>query len=296
MRITAIHLTLTALALTLASGCVSQSEHDALAKELGETRAALVRAEGQSTSLEAALQQERVKIKQLEAQIGALNEQIRVANAQLLTADEKLALTLKDRSRLKASVDEMKEALALARRQRELAEARVGVFKQLLARFQTLIDTGKLQVKIVDGRMVLVLPSDVLFASGSTKISDDGKNSLIEVTKILTTLEQREFQVEGHTDNVPINTERFHSNWELAAGRAIEVTNVMIGAGLAPERLSAASYGEFRPAASNADDPGRAQNRRIEIVWMPELAEVLPYRRMLEQLEQRGERTPGAAE
>ncbi|MCA9715784.1 MAG: hypothetical protein KC468_13990, partial [Myxococcales bacterium] len=200
MRITAIHLTLTALALTLASGCVSQSEHDALAKELGETRAALVRAEGQSTSLEAALQQERVKIKQLEAQIGALNEQIRVANAQLLTADEKLALTLKDRSRLKASVDEMKEALALARRQRELAEARVGVFKQLLARFQTLIDTGKLQVKIVDGRMVLVLPSDVLFASGSTKISDDGKNSLIEVTKILTTLEQREFQVEGHTD------------------------------------------------------------------------------------------------
>ncbi len=271
------------LLLPLATGCVSQGEHDALAKELGETRAALVRAEENGKTLERALADERAKIDELNARIDTLDKTIQVTTAQLQASDEKLALTLKDRSRLKASVDEMKSALALARRQKALSEARVAMFKDLLARFQTLVDTGKLQIKLVNGRMVLVLPSDVLFASGSIAITEEGKGALVEVAKILTTLVPREFQVEGHTDNVPIKTQQFPSNWELAAGRAIAVANVMIGAGLPPARVSAASYGEYRPAASNETDEGKARNRRIEIVLIPDLS-VLPGFEELELL------------
>ncbi len=278
-----LHSAALVLGFTLTTGCVSQAEHDALAKTLAETRAELTREQGNSKTLQEALDKEQAKVKELNARIDSLNEQIKVQGAQLQVSDEKLANTLKDRSRLKASIDEMKEALALARRQRELAEARVAAFKQLLARFKTLIDTGKLQVKIVDGRMVLVLPSDILFASGSTKISDEGKAAITEVSAILATLEQRAFQVEGHTDTVPIKTKQFPSNWHLAAGRAIAVADVMVEAGLAPESISAASFGEYRPAASNDDDAGKALNRRIEIVLVPDLS-VLPGFEELEAL------------
>jgi chemotaxis protein MotB len=88
---------------------------------------------------------------------------------------------------------------------------------------------------------------------------------------VLAELDDRRFQVEGHTDNVPIATERFPSNWELSSARALSVVQLLVRGGVAPESLSGAGYGEFQPVASNDDRESRRRNRRIEIVMLPNL-------------------------
>ena len=145
-------------------------------------------------------------------------------------------------------------------------------FKGLLAKFKKLIDSGKLRVKIVDGRMVLELPTDVLFSSGKAKLSDEGTIAIQVIAAVLATIPGRRYQVEGHTDNVPIKTSRYPSNWELAAARAIGVTKAMIVAGMPGETISAASFGQFRPLSTNDTAEGKATNRRIEIVLVPDLS------------------------
>jgi chemotaxis protein MotB len=127
---------------------------------------------------------------------------------------------------------------------------------------------------VVAGRMVVELPADILFASGSIELSSAGSASIAEVGRILAQMKDRKFQVEGHTDDQPIRTARFPSNWELAAGRAIAVASILMKSGVAPTNVSAASFGEFRPSVSNAKPEGRAQNRRIEIVLVPDLSNV----------------------
>ncbi|PZR12076.1 MAG: endoflagellar motor protein [Archangium gephyra] len=168
----------------------------------------------------------------------------------------------------------MTRALAELERRRAEAESRVAEFKNLLSRFRSLIDAGKLKVKIVDGRMVVVLATDILFGSGSASLSKDGKAAIAEVGQVLASIPKRTFQVEGHTDNVPINSAQYPSNWELAAGRAITVLKTMVESGLPAERISAASFGETHPVASNDSKESKAQNRRIEIIIVPDLSQL----------------------
>jgi chemotaxis protein MotB len=129
-------------------------------------------------------------------------------------------------------------------------------------------------VKIADGRMVVELATDVLFDSGSAKLSPAGKEAIMEVSRVLVTIADRQFQVEGHTDNVPIATAQYPSNWELAAARSMTVVKSMIEAGMTPARISAASYGDTRPVAGNDTPDGKAATRRIEIVGVPDLSEL----------------------
>src|SRR5690606_34660178 len=105
-----------------------------------------------------------------------------------------------------------------------------------------------------------------------------------EVGKLLASIRDRNFQVEGHTDNVPIRTRQYPSNWELASARAVNVTRTMLDAGLPASRVSAASYGSSLPAASHETAEGRAQNRRIDIIIVPDLS-TLPGFEELQALE-----------
>ena len=73
-------------------------------------------------------------------------------------------------------------------------------------------------------------------------------------------------RVEGHTDDVPIHTPRFQSNWDLSAARASRVVELLIARGVEPERLSATGYGEFHPRVANTSSESRASNRRIDLV------------------------------
>jgi chemotaxis protein MotB len=264
--------------LMVAQGCVKKSDYDAMR---AENRAQEQKLESdldaekkKVSSLEQALAEEQGKNKQQADEIARLTEQLDAAHKKEIELQNQLTDMVHNSSSLKASIQEMQSALAALQDQRKQTEARIAEYKKLLESFKKLIDAGKLKVKVVAGRMVVELPSDILFASGSIDLSKDGTTALSEVGKIFAGMRERKFQVEGHTDDQPIRTTRFPSNWELAAGRAIAVATILIKSGVAPTNVSAASFGEFRPVASNAKPETRAQNRRIEIVLVPDLSKV----------------------
>ncbi len=261
-----------ALPLLLLTGCVTKSKHEALQATLDGTRATLAQREAEKTTLEAQLAAEQQRARELGEQVTRLQAELAAANTARQTLEGEKAAMLSDRSRLEASVEEMRAALADLSRRKAEADARIAEYRGLLARFQALIDAGKLSIKIVDGRMVVELASDVLFASGSATLSKDGQAAIGEVAGILATVAGRKFQVEGHTDNVPIRSSAYPSNWELAAARALTVVKQMVEAGMPPDRISAASFGEFKPARPNDTPEGKQANRRIEIVVVPDLS------------------------
>jgi len=267
------------LAFLLLTGCVSQGTFDALQADFDKTKATLQereatlqQRESENTGLKATLEKERATVEDLNAQMKKLEGELKATTAQKEALETEKSAMVKDTSRLQSSIEEMRLALAdLAKRKAE-AEARINEFKSLIGRFKSLIDAGKLKVKMVDGRMVVALASDVLFASGSASLSKDGKAALAEVARLLAEIPDRKFQVEGHTDNVPISTAQYPSNWELAMARALSVVKTMSDAGMPADRISAASYGDSKPAQANDTVEGKAANRRIEIVVVPDLS------------------------
>jgi chemotaxis protein MotB len=161
------------------------------------------------------------------------------------------------------------------RAERAETEKRLEAFRALTASFQKMIDSGKLQVTMRHGRMIVKLPAEILFASGSADISKEGQTALTEVAGILKQMPERRFMIAGHTDNVPVGPPSpFKNNLQLSTARAEHVTEQLITAGMNPAHLSAAGYSEYEPARENTTDAGRRENRRIEIVLLPNLAEV----------------------
>ncbi|NJK89848.1 MAG: OmpA family protein, partial [Myxococcales bacterium] len=136
-----------------------------------------------------------------------------------------------------------------------------------------MIDAGQLEVVRRDGRMMLKLPDEILFPSGSKQLKKGGRDALIQVASVLQEVgSDRQFLVAGHTDNVPVKRGgRFKNNWELSTARATTVVDLMVEQGVAPNQLAAAGYGEFDPIASNDSAEDRQKNRRLEIILMPRI-------------------------
>jgi chemotaxis protein MotB len=271
-----------AAALSLVSAaCVPKRDYDLVQAELSATRGKLAAAEAVGAekdtkvqSLEAALAGEQSKREGADRQVKELEGRLSVANQELSGLRGEKAGLLKDKSALNASIKEMEGALRDAAARKASAEKRIAEYRDLLARFQKLIDAGQLKVKIVNGRLVVELATDILFASGKAELSPEGQTAIAGVAAVLAQIPDRRFQVEGHTDNVPIKTDRFPSNWELASARATVVLQALITGGVAPDHLSAASFSEHHPVSANNTKEGKAANRRIEIVVVPDLSQL----------------------
>lgn len=258
--------------LMFVTACVPQAAFDALRAETDETSDQLSQRNQQLRDAEAKGAALAAQKADLAAALANEKENVDDATLRIARLMAEMASASKDKNKLQASIEEMTVAISDLEKRRAAAEARVAEFKSLLAKFKTLIDAGKLKVRIVDGRMVVVLATDILFGSGSATLSKDGRAALAEVARVLASIEKRSFQVEGHTDTVPIATAQYPSNWELAAARAINVLKAMVESGLPAGRVSAASFGDARPAAPNDSTDGKAQNRRIEIIIVPDLS------------------------
>lgn len=113
--------------------------------------------------------------------------------------------------------------------------------------------------------MTLRIAERLLFDSGSDQLKAGGQ---VVINRLLALLEEfdGEISIEGHTDDLPIQTSRFPSNWELSTSRAIAVLRFMESQGLPAERMRAVGYADTRPLAENDNDEGRAINRRVELV------------------------------
>ncbi len=263
-----------ATAMLLTFGCVPKKDYEALQAELRQANDTVAARDATIAEKDGRIQTLEEALAAAEAEVAALEARIQDKEDALETLRGEQAALVKDRSRLKSSVQEMQAALNELAARKEAADARVAEFRDLLDRFKALIDAGRLQVRIVDGRMVVQMATDILFQSGKADLSEDGTAALSEVAAVLADIPDRRYQVEGHTDDVPIQTSRFPSNWVLASARAVGVVQALIDAGLAPERLSAASFSQYHPVAANDSKEGKAANRRIEIVVVPDLSQL----------------------
>ncbi|OLN33534.1 flagellar motor protein MotB [Desulfosporosinus metallidurans] len=122
-----------------------------------------------------------------------------------------------------------------------------------------------LVTSIEERGLVVSIQETLLFESGSAGITDRARAILEKVSTVLVSA-PNQIKVEGHTDNLPINTHQYPSNWELSVIRATNVVQILQRDGITPNRLSATGYGEYRPIASNDTDAGRSKNRRIDLI------------------------------
>jgi chemotaxis protein MotB len=167
---------------------------------------------------------------------------------------------------------------------------RLQTFRDMSEKLQSMVDTGKLGVRVRDGRLVMRLPDSVLFPSGKAELSREGELALMEVAVILRAFSDRRFMVAGHTDSAKVSGASskgapYKDNWELSMARALVVTRFLVEAKIKPQALVTAGYGEFDPIASNQTEAGQRENRRIEIVLLPDLSELPTLPEDLEQAE-----------
>lgn len=211
------------------------------------------------------------EVEELKSRIERLRAEYEKKIGDLKAENEKMQAQLSELTKARASLEDLVKEL---NQKQTLARQRLSMLKDMLSKFKSLIAAGKLKVKIRKGKMVLELPSAVLFPSGKAMLSEEGMETLAAVAPVLASIKGREFQVAGHTDNVPIKKKKFPSNWELSAARAISVVKFLQSHGVPPESLSAAGYSQYQPVADNSTLDGKAANRRIEIILMPNLEEL----------------------
>ena len=130
---------------------------------------------------------------------------------------------------------------------------------------KTFIEEGGIHITSDDLWVQIDIESGLLFESGFSRLNDRVVPTMRSLAKVLDTFPYR-IQVEGYTDNIPIQNEIYPSNWELSAARSASVVHLFARNGVDPERMSAVGFGEFRPVAENDTPQGRAKNRRVVIV------------------------------
>ncbi|UWD48377.1 OmpA family protein [Clostridioides difficile] len=125
---------------------------------------------------------------------------------------------------------------------------------------------NSVSLKAQDRGLVISLKDTILFDTGKAVIINDSRDKIIQIGKMLNEMNSY-IRVEGHTDNLSIKNSEFKSNWDLSVMRATNVVQLLIdSAGIAPNKLSAVGYGEFRPIADNSSPDGKSKNRRVDIV------------------------------
>jgi chemotaxis protein MotB len=130
--------------------------------------------------------------------------------------------------------------------------------------------TTKLGTKLSGEGLLVTIRDNVLFESGSADVRNRDKAVALEIADLLVMDPPRSIVISGHTDNVPIKTAKYDSNWDLSVMRAVNFMKILLeNRKLQPEWFSAKGYGEFSPVASNNTPEGKSKNRRVEILIMP---------------------------
>ena len=217
------------------------------------------------------LQEKEQALAERDKRLGEKDAQVRDLETELEVYKEGAE---KSQAELQGRLAKRKAEIEALRKQQERIEANLRQYKGLRDAFEKMIGAGELEVYRRRGRIMVALPSSVLFPSGKATLSPAGNNALAQVAGVLGKLEGRRFLVAGHTDNVPIRTSQFQDNWELSTERATIVTRFLIDKGMKPNSVAAAGYGEFDPIRDNNSAANRKRNRRIEIILMPDIDEL----------------------
>jgi chemotaxis protein MotB len=229
----------------------------------------------ENESLQNQLNAQRQANRKCEADYGAAQQEIEELKKKLMERGVNL-------DNLSQSLEEQRKANEEFRRRAEQLDEIRKRFEVLRDKLKKLTQLG-LKVEVRDNRMLIQLPGDVLFDSGEDKLKQGGRDILVQVSEVLRSdpeLAKREFQVAGHTDSKPLAGGTFKDNWGLSAMRARSVLVFLTtaqpqGGGLDPRKWSAAGYSDTDPVANNDSDDGRKKNRRVELVVLPNVEEML---------------------
>ncbi len=261
-----------------AGGCVSKTDYQNL-----ETRQAMAdQSLAQCQSLLAQKSQEVIDALQAQQDcldvVSSHESRYREAQRQQsILEQEKLDLENAN-ALLSGRIDDLKRELdttvSVVDAQRTVIERVEATKKSIEASLKQEIADKEILIQEIKGRLTVTFVDKILFDSGSASINPRGRELLRRIAPSLKDNMDHSILVEGHTDNVPISqalAATFPTNWELSAARAIAVVRFLgEQAGLDPKRLAASGYSYHRPVASNDTAQGRSQNRRIEIVLVPE--------------------------
>jgi chemotaxis protein MotB len=244
---------------------------------------------------------EVAKVKAAQTEIGRLQQEIAAAKTRVAELEqqlEQMGLGLESKGKaveeLNASLAEMRKALEDYKARARVLEAIRARMLELRRKLDALTKLG-LAVRIRRNRMIISLPGDILFDTGKTDLKKEGQEILIKVADVVRndrTLLERDFMVTGHTDNKPLQGGVYQDNWGLSLMRAREVLVFLIaprevpakpvggkkvepGGGLPVQRWSAAGFGETDPIAANDTTENMQKNRRVELVVMPNVEEML---------------------
>ena len=164
------------------------------------------------------------------------------------------------------------ENASLVRTGEEQARKASSVYQSLLEKMKSEISQGQVTITDLKGRLTVTIVDSILFDPGKAEVKKGGREILGKVISILKDVSDKSIRIEGHTDNVQISralAQRYPTNWELSAARAINVARFLQDQGIDPGNLSSVAYGEWKPVATNDTAEGKAKNRRIEIVLVP---------------------------
>ncbi len=256
-------LSLVAGAVLVSSGCVSRGSYDEVL--------------GQRNGLAQDKRRLEERVRMLEASTESLDSERVALIEQMETLRQAHEALDSDVRRLRQTERELSDNLAkreaeLASRSQEVDRLR-STYDGLVADLESEVAAGQIAIQQLRDGLRLDVKEDVLFASGSAAVNAHGKEVLGKVAERVKSVPHR-IEVGGHTDDVPIHTARFPSNWELASARATGVVRILSDRGVDAARLSAVSFAEFAPVADNDTPQGRARNRRIEITLKPMDAEM----------------------
>jgi chemotaxis protein MotB len=198
------------------------------------------------------------------------------APVQITEGDNKLDIKVKTEGEINGVQNEQSpiliDPLGLVKLKREMALAKREKMnrleKDLTKALNPLIQDGKISVIQSSKGIRIDIIDSYLFSPGSAAVTSPAAlQTLAEIVPILAKSDQA-IDIEGHTDNQPINTKAFNSNWELSAIRATTVLNILSQKGISEKRLSATGFGSSRPISNNETAAGKAKNRRVSILLL----------------------------
>jgi chemotaxis protein MotB len=174
-------------------------------------------------------------------------------------------------------IKRLDEEVARASREKEEALARAQqTHDEMVKSLEKEVKAGAVTITRLADRLTVNIVDKILFPSGEAAVSEEGRQVLERVGKVLEQSKDKTIRIEGHTDNVPIGKhlqDRFPTNWELSTARATTVARFLKEhTQIEPAAFEAVGMSEYHPIADNRSDKGRAQNRRIEIVLYPRVA------------------------
>ncbi len=249
----------------LLGGCVPLSQVNQQKRETDSCYSALARENLRKKELAQALAELEKALQDLTAERKRLAEEKGSLEGSLSSLEKAVADRMKEINRLSAEKSQLEQERA------ELAK-KSQTYDDLVNGLQDEMQKKLIEVKRQGQRITVNVSDQVLFDSGKAEVKPGGQAALDKIAKVLSKVDDRRIDIEGHTDNLQITGElakTFPSNWELSAIRATNVVRYLENKGVAAKRMAAVGKSQFRPVSSNATPVGRQANRRIEIVLTP---------------------------